>query len=112
MKKFINKKEFRDRVYKKAKDMNPYVTYENTYWILAAVFECMADILEKKETLCIYGYLTMYPNLLKEKRVGNFGNPCVIPEHYVPYFKPHVKLNKACESLMMDDQEKDMEDID
>lgn len=96
---YINKKKFTEKVYKKAKDMNPDVTYENTYWIVKAVFECMADIIENNQSLCIYNYLTLRPKLLKEKRVGNFGNPCVIPEHYVTDIRAHGKLKDACEKI-------------
>lgn len=99
-----NKSEFVKMVYEKVKDR---CIYWDTYWIVKAVFECMADIIENGDSLYINQYFTLYPKLMKDKRTGNFGNPCVIPEHYVPYFKTHKILNEACKDLK-DDSEREV----
>lgn len=93
VKKDINKNEFIKMVHKK---LDGKCNYWNTYWVVKTVFECMKDVLKDGQSLYISGYFSLYPKLMNERVTGNFGNPCVIPEHYVPYFKPHKYLKDAC----------------
>lgn len=92
----INGCEFKKMVYEK---IQRRYSVESVYWITKAVFECMADIVENGDCLYIEEYFSLYPKLKNERRVGNFGNPLIIPKHYVPYFKTHKLLNEVCANL-------------
>lgn len=98
----IDKHEFTNMVYDKVKGKG---SWESTYWTVKAVFECMADVIENGDSLYIREYLTLYPKLKKDRVTGNFGNPCIIPEHYVPCFKSNKILKEACEQLKKNEEQ-------
>lgn len=98
MRKRIKKMEFIKMVHDKVRNTET-CNYWNTYWIVKAVFDCMADILETGDCLYIREYFTLYSKKKKDKRTGNFGNPMIIPEHFETCFKPHKRLKEACKSL-------------
>lgn len=106
MKRRINKYEFMKMVHDKVRGK---CSMEGVYWTVKAVFECMEEILKDGNSLFIMEYLTMHPRLKKDRTVGNFGNPCVIPEHYEPCVKFGTKLKKACTYLKEHEYEEDEE---
>lgn len=108
MDKKLWKPEFDDMVYQKLKQMGHYYPREVVYWCTKAVFDCMVDAIENGDSLKVHRTFSLEPRLAKEHKVGNFGNPLIIPEHYGVYFKPHGRMKKACERLM--ENENQMED--
>lgn len=104
----INKYKFTEMVHDKVRGK---CSRESVRWTVNAVFECMADILENGDSLSIMEYFTLYPQLKKERMASGFGNPCIVPEHYVPCFNPGSKLKKACKHLK-DKGDEEIEDED
>lgn len=102
----IDKHEFTNMVHDKVRG---FVSAEDTYWTVRAVFECMADILEEGNSLYIREYFTLYPKLKEERLTGNFGDPCIIPEHYVPCFKPQKILKDVCNSIPIEKETEEKE---
>lgn len=92
----ITRKKLIDKVYRK---LNGQYPYWSVYWIVKAVFECMTDVLEEGDKLFVTNCFTIQPKLKKRKNTGNFGKPCVIPEHYVPYFTPLKHWKEICKNL-------------
>ena len=109
MKRRINKYEFMKMVHDKVRGK---CSMEGVYWTVKAVFECMDDILEEGDELYIREYFTLYPRFKKEMKTSNFGNPCVIPAHYIPEFKPGSKLKRACEHFTKHEDDEGIEDED
>ena len=105
----INKYKFIEMVHDKVRGI---CSRENVYWTVKAVFECMDDILEEGDELYIREYFTLYPRFKKEMKTSNFGNPCVIPAHYIPEFKPGNKLKRACEHFTKHEDDEGIEDED
>ena len=105
----INKNKFIEMVHDKVRGI---CSRENVYWTVKAVFECMDDILEEGDELYIREYFTLYPRFKKEMKASNFGNPCVIPAHYIPEFKPGSKLKRACEHFTKHEDDEEIEDED
>lgn len=103
----INKHEFIQMVFDKVRGM---YTYEAAYWITKAVFESMEEILKDGNKLMIKGYISMYPQFKKERKVSNFGDPCISPEHYVPCIKPGQYLVDACDYYQEHKEEIEDED--
>lgn len=96
----IKKDEFIKMVHRKVnEEMQRKVDYWSVYWTVRAVFECIADILREGNLLYIREYFKIYPKLKNKRKTGNFGKLCVIPEHYIPYFKPCKKLKDVCAKL-------------
>lgn len=77
----ITRKKFINKVYKK---LSGRYSYEAVYWIVKAVFEW----------------------LKKERIVSNFGDPGIVPAHYVPYFSSMKRWKDICKNLKVAEEEK------
>lgn len=99
----ITRKKFINKVYKKLSGRH---SYEAVYWIVKAVFECMTDVLEDGDKLFVTNCFTIQPRLKKERIVGNFGDPGIVPAHYVPYFNPMKRWKDICKNLKVAEEEK------
>lgn len=94
--KTITKSDLRKLVYEKVRGI---YTTDAVYWIVQTVFECMEEILRDGDKLVIMNSFSLEPKLKKAKPTGNFGNKCIIPARYVPYFKPSKKWKAICKEM-------------
>lgn len=69
----------------------------------------MEEIIRDGNKLVIKDTFSLKPVYKKERKISNFGNPIVIPGHYVPQFKVYHRLKDACaeyeESLKNDTED-------
>ena len=102
-------------VYEKIHDDRRHVNWIDVYWTNKAVMDCIVDVIENGDTLFVRGAFNIEPKFINQHKVGNFGNPTVIPEHYTAVLKPKVRIKEACEKLMereKNDSEESTEDED
>ncbi len=87
----MNKKEFVERVSESTE-----TTKKDTEKIVNAVFEEIAKALEEKDNVQIIGFGTFEARFRQERNGVNpsTGEELVIPERYVPAFKPGKKLKE------------------
>ena len=76
------------------------------YYVIKAVFHCMADILKDGNRFVVGETFSLEPKYKEEATYSNFGKePVTIPGHYEPCFKPYHRLKDACAELTKEKME-------
>lgn len=96
----IKRRDFVDMVYERLKEEGHWCSWSDVYWQNKAFIDCLIDIIEEGNTFQVFGAFMIKPKLIQERKVYNFGEPKIIPEHYVAYLKPSRRMKEACETLM------------
>ena len=107
--KTISRWDFIKMVSKKVEGKCPQT---DIYYVVQAVFECFADVLREGNRFVVGNIFSLEPRYKKSKKVSNFGNPMIIPGHWVPHFKAYSKLKNACDELNDSDIDIDAEDYE
>lgn len=81
---------------------NEVVSEETVDSILSAFFDTIIESLEKGECIKLKGYMTIYPQLYKSKRVHSVADKEIIsvPQRYKAKIKAGNKLDNACKNLL------------
>lgn len=101
----LYRKDFVYKVYNKLKESGHFVPWETVYWTNAAFVDALVDVIENGDTLYVWDVFTLKPKVVQEHRVGNFGEPMIIPQHYTAYFESKGRLKEACEKFGKKEQE-------
>lgn len=109
MKQLIKRKEFVTMLLRKLEDeeyarrLSRRYNFWDLYWIIKAIYECMTDVLRNGDKLFIADCFVLQPKLKPEKYAGNFGHPCIVPEYYIPHFKPFKRWKDICKGLDLEE---------
>lgn len=72
--------------------------------ILTAFLDTVADVLSEGDNIKLKGYMAIYPQLYRAKRIKNVADQSIIkiPARYKAKIKTGTKLNNACKNLTME----------
>ena len=68
---------------------------------LMAFLDTVVDVLAEGDSINLNEYMSISPQLHKEKRVQSIADKemMIVPAHYKAKFRAGTKINKACEHL-------------